>query len=159
MSSRLFGVRLSGPSLLPEERRPLGRFPPRAVILFRRNIVSVDQTRELTGWQIFTLPLRERDLKRLKYSSGRTQMPAFYRAQFKLNESGDTFLDFSTWGKGLAWVNGHNLGRFWNIGPHQTLYCPGPWLKNGRNELVVFELNGAAHPFFWGAFVSFGSPG
>ena len=44
----------------------------------------------------------------------------------------------------MAWINGHNLGRFWNIGPQQTLYCPAPWLKTGRNELIVLELNGAA---------------
>jgi len=48
-----------------------------------------------------------------------------------------------TWGKGVVWVNGHNLGRFWDIGPQQTLYCPGPWLKKGANELVILELNGA----------------
>jgi beta-galactosidase len=48
-----------------------------------------------------------------------------------------------SWGKGLVWVNGHNLGRYWNIGPQQTLYCPGVWLKAGRNEVMVLELLGA----------------
>ena len=92
---------------------------------------------------MFNLPLETRDLAALHFENGATNLPAFYRASFDLARVGDTFLDFRTWGKGVAWINGHNLGRYWNIGPQQTLYCPGPWLKPGRNELVVFELNGA----------------
>ena len=46
----------------------------------------------------------------------------------------------SQWGKGAVWVNGKSLGRFWNIGPQQTLYIPAPWLKKGENEIVVFEM-------------------
>lgn len=53
---------------------------------------------------------------------------------------GDTFLDLRGWGKGTLWVNGHHLGRFWSIGPQQTLYLPGPWLTRGRNTVVVFDL-------------------
>jgi beta-galactosidase len=47
-----------------------------------------------------------------------------------------------TWGKGIVWVNGHCLGRFWNIGPTQTMYVPGPWLKAGTNEFIVLDLLG-----------------
>ena len=64
--------------------------------------------------------------------------PAFYRGQFDLRDTGDTFLDTRGWGKGAVWINGHPLGRFWNLGPQQTLYVPAPWLKKGRNEVVVF---------------------
>jgi beta-galactosidase len=46
----------------------------------------------------------------------------------------------SNWGKGVVWVNGHNLGRYWNVGPQQTLYVPVEWLKQGYNEVVVLEL-------------------
>ena len=46
------------------------------------------------------------------------------------------------WGKGAAWINGHALGRFWNVGPQQTLYVPAPWLNIGANEVVVFTLGG-----------------
>jgi beta-galactosidase len=109
-------------------------------------LVAGNQTNELAGparWTIFNLPLDPPDLTRLKFQPGSTDAPAFYRATFDLAHLGDTFLDFRTWGKGIAWLNGHNLGRFWNIGPSQTLYCPAPWLKPGRNELIVFELNGA----------------
>jgi beta-galactosidase len=41
-------------------------------------------------------------------------------------------------------VNGHALGRYWNIGPQKTLYVPGPWLKKGANEVVVFDVEGKA---------------
>jgi beta-galactosidase len=56
-----------------------------------------------------------------------------------LSEIGDAFLDMRGWGKGIVFVNGHNLGRYWYIGPQQTLYLPGVWLKKGVNEIVVFE--------------------
>ena len=107
-------------------------------------LVSGGNSTELTGWEIFKLPLDAAELHRLKFQSGAAETPAFYRASFELKQTGDTFLDFSTWGKGVAWINGHNLGRYWNIGPQQTLYCPAPWLKKGGNELIVFESNGAA---------------
>jgi beta-galactosidase len=44
------------------------------------------------------------------------------------------------WGKGCVWINGHHLGRYWSIGPQQTLYVPVEWLKKGKNEVVVLEL-------------------
>ncbi len=62
-----------------------------------------------------------------------------HRGTFELSQLGDTFLDMRGWGKGIVFVNGHNLGRYWYIGPQQTLYLPGVWLKKGRNEIVVFE--------------------
>ena len=49
-----------------------------------------------------------------------------------------------TWGKGMVWVNGHAMGRFWEIGPQQTLYMPGCWLKEGENEIIVLDLKGPA---------------
>ena len=62
-----------------------------------------------------------------------------YRGVFTLTRVGDTFLDMRGWGKGIVFVNGINLGRYWNVGPQRTLYLPGPWLRLGRNEVVVFE--------------------
>jgi beta-galactosidase GanA len=47
----------------------------------------------------------------------------------------------SQWKKGVVWVNGHNLGRFWSIGPQQRLYCPAPWLKAGTNEILILDLH------------------
>lgn len=93
---------------------------------------------ELTGWEIYPLPLA--DLSRLKFSAKSKTGPAFYRGALKLNSIGDTYLDLRGWGKGLVWVNGHNLGRYWRIGPQQSLFVPAGWLKKGRNEIVVLDL-------------------
>lgn len=65
-----------------------------------------------------------------------------YRGTFTVNKPSDTFLNFETWGKGLVYVNGHPMGRIWEIGPQQTLYMPGCWLKKGENEIVVFDILG-----------------
>ena len=65
-----------------------------------------------------------------------------YRATFNVKKPSDTFLNFETWGKGLVYVNGHPLGRIWEIGPQQTLYMPGCWLKKGENEILVFDIIG-----------------
>jgi beta-galactosidase len=70
--------------------------------------------------------------------------PAFYRGHFTLTTTGDTFLDVRSLSKGALWINGHPIGRFWNIGPQQTLFVPGPWLHEGANEIVVFDLNPSA---------------
>jgi len=100
----------------------------------------------LSGWQIFNLPLDQRMLGALNYSSRKPTGPAFYRAKVKVNKPGDCFLDMRPWGKGYAWVNGHNLGRYWNIGPQQTMYVPGAWLKAGVNEIVILDLLGPEKP-------------
>ena len=67
-------------------------------------------------------------------------------AEFELGEAADLFLDTSAWGKGLAWVNGFALGRYWRRGPQRTLYVPGPVTRAGRNELVVLELETMTDP-------------
>jgi beta-galactosidase len=74
-------------------------------------------------------------------NQNRTQpeRPLYYRGKLQVEEPGDTFLDLRGFNKGFVWVNGHNLGRFWKIGPQQTLYLPGDWLKKGANEVVVFD--------------------
>ncbi len=94
--------------------------------------------RDLTGWDVFTLPMAS--MPAPKWTSDTPGGPAFYRGTFDVSTPGDTFLDLRAWGKGVVWVNGHALGRFWSIGPQQTLYLPGPWLKRGLNEIVVFDL-------------------
>jgi hypothetical protein len=65
----------------------------------------------------------------------------FFRGTFHLKQPADTFFDLSGYQKGLVWVNGHNLGRYWRIGPQQRLYCPANWLRTGLNELVAFDLH------------------
>lgn len=96
----------------------------------------------LSGWQVFPLPMV--DFSKLDFTrvepGGNSVGPAFYQGRFDLETRGDTFLDTTGWGKGAVWINGHALGRFWNVGPQQTLYVPAPWLRKGRNEVVVFTL-------------------
>jgi beta-galactosidase len=58
---------------------------------------------------------------------------------FYLSETGDTYVDMRNWGKGHVWINGRSIGKYWHIGPQQTLYVPAQWLKEGGNEIVVLE--------------------
>ena len=74
----------------------------------------------------------------------------YYRGYFDLKKVGDTFLNFETWGKGQVWVNGHAMGRIWSIGPQQTLYVPGCWLKKGKNEVIVLDIVGPTERVVWG---------
>lgn len=89
------------------------------------------------GWDMYSLPLD--DVSKVDYSRGYKEgMPAFYKFTFQVDEVGDTFLDVDGFGKGCAFVNGRNIGRFWEIGPQKRLYIPGPLLKEGENEIVLF---------------------
>lgn len=92
----------------------------------------------LKGWEIYSLSMRSP--VSLHFSKNYNETPAFYRGTFSLARTGDTFLDVSSLGMGVVWLNGHNVGRFWNIGPQQTLYVPGAWLKKGRNQVTVFDI-------------------
>ena len=101
--------------------------------------------KEQVGWLQYSLPLSR--LGRFKFTTIRPKknMPAFYKAGFNLSKTGDTWLDMSRFGKGIVFLNGHHLGKYWNIGPQQTLFVPGVWLKAGRNELIVFDEQSGPH--------------
>lgn len=99
---------------------------------------------ELEGWTVYPLPLDAAALKRLPAgtagdAAGAAGAPGFWRGTLTLAKPVDTFLDTRGWGKGQVWVNGHHLGRYWHIGPQQTLYLPASWLKEGANEVLVFS--------------------
>jgi beta-galactosidase len=95
----------------------------------------------LNGWQIYSLPMTTLPtFDARKPVTQEASGPSFRRADFTLTSLGDTFLDIRSLGKGALWINGHAIGRFWNIGPQQTLFVPGPWLRKGRNEIVVFDM-------------------
>jgi len=112
---------------------------------------------ELEGWTVYTLPLDAAALKRLPLADANdSALPGFWRGSLTLDKPVDTFLDTRGWGKGQVWVNGHHLGRFWHIGPQQTMYVPASWLKAGANEVLVFtteaptatSMQGLAEPVF-----------
>ncbi|UGQ49149.1 beta-galactosidase [Massilia endophytica] len=98
---------------------------------------------ELTGWRIRAIDFdADGVLPPLRWQAARASGPAFWRGSFQASQSADTFLDMSGWGQGIVWINGRCLGRYWSIGPTQTMYLPGPWIKAGRNEVVVLDLTG-----------------
>ena len=101
--------------------------------------------RELSGWRVYSLPMTgPGGLKDWQEKS--IPGPAFHRGTFTLASVTDTYLDVSRLGKGFVWVNGHNLGRTWGIGPQQSLYLPAPWLQKGVNEVVVFDYTDLGTP-------------
>lgn len=108
----------------------------------------------LEGWQVLPLPLDDIEPvgAALRAENGAAPElvagPAFARAVFDLDDAADAdlFLDTAAWGKGVAWINGFCLGRYWSRGPQRTLYVPGPILRPRGNELIVFELHATRSP-------------
>ncbi|HIX29351.1 MAG TPA: beta-galactosidase [Candidatus Blautia stercoravium] len=109
---------------------------------------GIDGSVQLNGhnhyhWKEYCLPME--DLSGLDFSVPiQKGNPGFYEFTFEAEETGDTFLDFSGWGKGCVLVNGFNIGRFWEIGPQKRLYIPGPLLHIGTNRILIFETEGRA---------------
>ena len=142
--------------LLPERKNesqldvlvePMGRINFGPEMSDRKGLIAPVKLggKVLKGWQIFQLPLDDKMLAGLKFTGEKpnSNAPAFWRGTFNLEKIGDAFLDLRGWGKGDLWVNGHCLGRFWNIGPSQTAYAPGCWLRAGENEIVILDLVGS----------------
>jgi beta-galactosidase len=110
----------------------------------RKGIVAYTPPAHLLAaakWYIYPLPMLNPST--LPFKKTDCSGPCFYRATFTVDQPADTFLDTTHLVKGQLWINGHALGRFWNVGPQKTLYLPGPWLKPGRNELIVFDIGSA----------------
>ena len=104
---------------------------------------------DLKNWEVFNIEDTYEFYKNMKFQPIQSltdengqRIPGCYRATFQVKKPSDTFLNFETWGKGLVYVNGYALGRIWEIGPQQTLYVPGCWLKKGENEILVFDIVG-----------------
>jgi len=95
----------------------------------------------LMNWKVYNLPMDDKYIYNLRSSNRNPGKEGiFFKGSFFLSTPGDTYLDLSNFRKGIAWVNGHNLGRFWNIGPQKRLYCPATFLRKGTNEMIVFDL-------------------
>lgn len=96
----------------------------------------------LMDWQVFPLPMEGKYIASLKTNNAEANHDGvFFNGNFNLADAKDTYLDMSNFKKGVVWVNGHNLGRYWNVGPQFHLYCPADWLKKGNNHVVVFDLH------------------
>lgn len=104
----------------------------------------------LYDWTIYSLPLK--DLSALRFEPAPMEPdntltgPRFHKATITLDRIADTFLQLEGWTKGAAYINGFNLGRYWEVGPQKTLYVPAPLLREGDNELILFELHGTDAP-------------
>lgn len=95
----------------------------------------------LMNWEQYPLPLTEPQVAQLPAGADTAHRSGlFFKGSFTLAKTGDTYIDLSHYRKGNVWVNGHNLGRFWNRGPQLHLYCPAGWLKQGNNNIVIFDL-------------------
>jgi beta-galactosidase len=90
-------------------------------------------------WNHYKIPITNDMLNWTKIDTKKTS-PRFYRYNLTLQEIGDTYLNMANWKKGYVFVNGINIGRYWNRGPQQKVFVPGVWLKKGANDIVVFDL-------------------
>ncbi|MDA3879829.1 MAG: beta-galactosidase [Prolixibacteraceae bacterium] len=106
--------------------------------------VEGDKELKTGAWEVFNIDYNNDWLASLDYIEKTTanEKPGVWKGSFTINKLGDTYLDVSTWGKGVVWVNGKCLGRYWNIGPTQTMYVPAPWLKKGKNEILILDIIG-----------------
>jgi len=97
------------------------------------------------NWENYGLPFA--NLKGWKYTATNIDevQPALYKGSFEVNDVADTYLDMRQFGKGFVFLNGHNLGKYWNIGAQQTIYVPAVWLKKGKNEITVFDQLKSGH--------------
>lgn len=101
---------------------------------------------ELLGWKMYKFPFQTVDgLKYSANSSAPGAVPGVFKGSFVLKTTGDTYFDMSGFGKGVVFLNGINLGKYWHIGPQQTLYVPKGWLYKGVNTIVVFDELGGTH--------------
>lgn len=109
---------------------------------------SKSGTKELKGWQVYNIPVDYEFAKNKQYKKepNTAKHPAYYRGTFTLDKVGDTFFNMTNWSKGMVWVNGYAIGRFWEIGPQQTLYMPGCWLKQGENEIIILDMASPEKP-------------
>ncbi len=126
----------------------------RALLGERKGITGANfKGAELGDWEMISWPFE--DLKghrfeptppTLQVTGGspppfkQTLGPTLYRGSFTVGTVGDTYIDMRGWGTGNVWVNGRNLGRFWNIGPQQSLYLPAPFMKKGQNDIVILDI-------------------
>jgi beta-galactosidase len=98
----------------------------------------------LLDWDVYSLPVDDALLQRVRNApapSAPGRPGLFFRAEVTRDVEADAYVDMSAWRKGYLWVNGHLLGRYWNLGPQQRLYCPAPWWRKGVNEILVLDFH------------------
>lgn len=94
-------------------------------------------------WQTYPLPLD--DLSAVDFIEQKPvfdSTPLLLRAEIDIDECCDTFVKLPGFKKGMLFINGRALSRYWEVGPQRSAYLPAPFLKKGKNELIVLELEG-----------------
>ena len=107
-------------------------------------VVSDKGKTTLLNWEVYSFPVDYNFQKALNFKTGKSNGPTWHRGSFTLEKTGDANIDMEGYGRGMVWINGYNIGRYWKIGPQQTLYMPGCWLKKGKNEIIVLDLEGSS---------------
>jgi len=130
----------------PEVHDRKGLIAPIQILDKEQNPIRIKE------WEVFNLSYADDYLNNLKFEKAEAMpsLPGIWKGEFNIEKVGDVFLDVSKWGKGVVWVNGHCLGRYWNIGPTQTMYIPGPWLNKGSNKVLVLDIVGPEEPVIQG---------
>jgi len=106
----------------------------------------------LMNWEVFNFPLDEKWISSLKKTEITPEKHfIFFKGTFNMDKVADTYIDLSNYKKGYVWVNGKNLGRYWEIGPQKRLFCPVGWLRKGINEILVLDLQQKETALLWGA--------
>ena len=94
----------------------------------------------LMNWEIFSLPMHQKFIASLQSKQQHLHDGVFFEGEFNLANPADTYLDMSKFAKGVVWVNGNNIGRYWKVGPQQRLFCPANFLLKGGNKVIVLDI-------------------
>ncbi len=92
------------------------------------------------NWNAYPLPMD--NLGKLTYTDAVVEPSCFLRGTFTVDKVADTFIYLDNFKKGFVLINGFNIGRYWEIGPQKSLYIPASLLKEGENEIIIFESDG-----------------
>lgn len=122
----------------PEVHDRKGLISPIQFLDKDKNVIPVKE------WQIYNIPYTDAMLSNMKYekTNAKQSVPGMWQGEITVDKVGDVFLDVSKWGKGVVWVNGRCIGRYWAIGPTQTMYIPAPWLNTGINKISILDIVG-----------------
>jgi beta-galactosidase len=121
----------------------MGRINFGPCIIDRKGITDLVTLNSMTlmNWEVFNLSFDNEYISKLKFAQPEQEKRGyFFKGSFEINEVGDTYIDMNQFKKGLLFINGNNLGRYWRIGPQKRLYCPTTFLKKGKNEILIFDM-------------------
>lgn len=121
--------------------------------------------KSIQSWKIYNMEMDSNFISQLSQSQEWKNAqnyvqthPSFYRTLFNSDGSKDYYLNTKLWSKGVAFVNNFNLGRYWSVGPQQTLYLPAAVMNSGQNKLIMLELEKAGNSLSLDDYPIYGPP-